>query len=84
MAVDVEKLKSTSPPRGMDFHIGKLGHVVLQVTDLERATDFYTRVLGFKVSDVYPEDMMPGGMVFSPLQHRSPLSRACRRGRRQE
>ena len=40
MAVDVEKLKSMSPPRGMDFHTGKLGHVVLQVTDLERATDF--------------------------------------------
>jgi catechol 2,3-dioxygenase-like lactoylglutathione lyase family enzyme len=64
MAVDVEKLKNMSPPTGMNFHIGKLGHVVLQVTDLERATDFYTRVLGFKVSDVYPEEMMPGGMVF--------------------
>ena len=59
MAVNVEKLKSMSPPRGMDFHTGKLGHVVLQVTDLERAANFYT----FKISDVYPEDMMPGGMV---------------------
>ena len=32
--------------------------------DLERSTEFYTKVLGFKVSDVYPEEMMPGGMVF--------------------
>ncbi len=48
----------------MDFHISKLGHVVLQVADLERSTVFYTQVLGFKVSDVYPETMMPGGMVF--------------------
>jgi catechol 2,3-dioxygenase len=64
MAVDVEKLKSMSPPKGMDFHISKLGHVVLQVSDLERSTAFYTQVLGFKVSDVYPESMMPGGMVF--------------------
>ena len=64
MAVNIEKLKSMTPPAGMDFHIAKVGHVVLQVTNLERSTDFYTRVLGFKVSDVYPEDMMPGGMVF--------------------
>ena len=46
------------------FGIRKIGHVVLRVTDLARSVDFYTRVLGFKVSDVYPEDMMPGGMVF--------------------
>jgi catechol 2,3-dioxygenase-like lactoylglutathione lyase family enzyme len=64
MAVDVEKLKSMAPPKGMDFHISKVGHVVLKVADLERATEFYTQVMGFKVSDVYPEEMMPGGMVF--------------------
>jgi catechol 2,3-dioxygenase-like lactoylglutathione lyase family enzyme len=64
MPMDVEKLKSMTPPQGMDFHIAKVGHVVLQVSDLERATAFYTQVLGFKVSDVYPEEMMPGGMVF--------------------
>ena len=64
MAVDIQKLKGMSPPKGMDFHIGKVGHVVLQVSDLERSTAFYTQVLGFKVSDVYPEEMMPGGMVF--------------------
>ena len=64
MPVDVEKLKRMTPPKGLDFHISKLGHIVLQVGDLERATIFYTQVLGFKVSDAYPEEMMPGGMVF--------------------
>jgi len=64
MAVNVEKLKSMTSPKGMDFHIQKLGHIVLQVSDLEKSTAFYTQVLGFKVSDVYPEEMMPGGMVF--------------------
>ena len=37
MPVNVDKLKRMSPPAGPDFHIGKLGHVVLQVSDLERA-----------------------------------------------
>lgn len=64
MTVNVEKLKSMMPPKGMDFHIAKLGHIVLRVSDLERSTAFYTQVLGFRVSDVYPEEMMPGGMVF--------------------
>src|SRR4030095_11127057 len=64
MAVNIEKLKSMTSPNGMDFHIRKVGHVVLQVSDLERSTEFYTRVLGFRVSDVYPDEMMPGGMVF--------------------
>jgi catechol 2,3-dioxygenase-like lactoylglutathione lyase family enzyme len=64
VAVNVERLKSMEPPKGMDFHIQKLGHIVLQVSDLEKSTAFYTQVLGFKVSDVYPEEMMPGGMVF--------------------
>jgi catechol 2,3-dioxygenase len=63
-AVNIEKLKSMTPPKGMDFHVSKLGHLVIQVEDLERSTEFYTQILGFKVSDVYPETMMPGGMVF--------------------
>jgi catechol 2,3-dioxygenase-like lactoylglutathione lyase family enzyme len=64
ITIDIKKLKGMVPPTGMDFHIGKLGHIVLQVSDLERSTAFYTQVLGLKVSDVYPETMMPGGMVF--------------------
>ena len=64
MAVNIEKLKSMAPLAGMDFRIRKLGHTVIQVADLERSTAFYTQILGFKVSDVYAEEMMPGGMVF--------------------
>lgn len=64
MAIDVARLKSIQTPAGMPFQIRKLGHVVLQVSNLERSLTFYTRILGFKVSDVYPEEMMPGGMVF--------------------
>jgi catechol 2,3-dioxygenase-like lactoylglutathione lyase family enzyme len=64
VAVNVGRLKNMTPSKGMDFRISKLGHIVLQVSDLERSTAFYTQILGFKVSDVYPEEMMPGGMVF--------------------
>jgi catechol 2,3-dioxygenase-like lactoylglutathione lyase family enzyme len=46
------------------FNIHKIGHVVLRASNLQRSIDFYTRVLGFKISDVYPEEMVPGGMVF--------------------
>ncbi len=64
MAIDVDQLKATRTPDGLPFQITKIGHVVLMVTDLQRSVDFYCQVLGFKVSDVYPDDMMPGGMVF--------------------
>ena len=46
------------------FTLQKIGHVVLRTADLQRSVDFYTRVLGFRVSDVYPGEMVPGGMVF--------------------
>jgi catechol 2,3-dioxygenase len=46
------------------FDLRKIGHVVLNVTDLEASVRFYTEVLGLKVSDRYPETMVPGGMVF--------------------
>ena len=48
----------------MSFELRKIGHVVLRSRNLDRSVDFYKRVLGFKVSDVYGDDMMPGGMVF--------------------
>jgi catechol 2,3-dioxygenase-like lactoylglutathione lyase family enzyme len=51
-------------PHGLPFRIAKLGHVVLNVTDLARSVKFYTQVLGFSVSDVYSWEMVPGGMVF--------------------
>ena len=64
MAIDVEKVKGTVTPGGLPFRIQKIGHVVLRASDLQRSVEFYTRVLGFKISDVYPEEMVPGGMVF--------------------
>jgi len=64
MAIDVDSLRKRQPPTGMPFQINKLGHVVILVSDLERFARFYTEVIGFKISDVYPEDMMPGGMIF--------------------
>src|SRR5688572_18689715 len=52
------------PRPGPAFQLRKLGHVVLNVADLAASERFYTEVLGFKVSDRYPESMVPGGMVF--------------------
>lgn len=62
--MDIDKIKQQQRPHGLPFRIGKLGHVVLNVADIERSVAFYTQVLGFSVSDVYPPDMVPGGMVF--------------------
>jgi catechol 2,3-dioxygenase len=64
MDVDGEALKRLRRPAGMPFRIGKLGHVVLNVADLARSVRFYTEILGFAISDVYPPAMVPGGMVF--------------------
>src|SRR6266850_7602896 len=53
---------SAQPP--LQFRLRKLGHVVLNVTDLEASARFYTEVLGLEVSDRYPDSMVPGGMIF--------------------
>ena len=66
MTIDTERLRKLAPET-MPFSLRKIGHVVLMVADLARATEFYTKVLGMQVSDVYGEDMMPGGMVFLRL-----------------
>ena len=57
-------LRALKRPAGMPFEIRKLGHAAINVTDLDRSMRFYTEVLGFEVSDVYPDTMMPGGMAF--------------------
>ena len=64
MSVDFEALRRCAPPAGMPFELTRIGHVVLNVSDLQRSVAFYTGLLGFRVSDVYTEDIMPGGMVF--------------------
>lgn len=61
---EVRKLKGYTRPQGLGFQIRKIGHVVLNCRDIERSVRFYTEVLGFQVSDVYPEEMVPGCMVF--------------------
>jgi len=61
---EAEALRRMAPAPGIPFGIQKLGHVVIMVQDLQRSTAFYTGVMGFRVSDVYPDTMMKGGMVF--------------------
>lgn len=61
---EVQALRDVETPDDLPFKVTKLGHVVLMVADLKRSLHFYTQVLGFKVSDVYPASMVPGGMVF--------------------
>jgi catechol 2,3-dioxygenase-like lactoylglutathione lyase family enzyme len=60
----VEELRRMAPPGGLPFSLAKLGHVVIKVSDMKRSVAFYTGVIGLRVSDVYPETMMKGGMVF--------------------
>ena len=62
--IEVDELKRLARPKGMPFRIGKLGHVVINVRDVARSVHFYTEVLGFEVSDIYPDAMVPGGMAF--------------------
>ncbi|MGH6974306.1 MAG: VOC family protein [Stellaceae bacterium] len=68
MAIDqakVEELKRRYvKPKDLPFKLGKLGHIVINCADLERSIDFYTEIMGFEVSDIYPSDMAPGGMAF--------------------
>ena len=61
---EMQSLARMKPPADLPFDIKKIGHVVLKVTDIARSVEFYTNVLGFRVSDVYPDSMMPGKMVF--------------------
>ncbi|HZE11047.1 MAG TPA: VOC family protein, partial [Burkholderiales bacterium] len=39
------------------IRVRKIGHVGLYCRDLAKMVDFYTRVLGFKVSDVNEKGM---------------------------
>jgi catechol 2,3-dioxygenase len=64
VTVDIHALRAAISKDAPPFSLNKIGHVVLMVADLQRSVEFYTGVLGFKVSDIYGDDMMPGGMVF--------------------
>jgi len=60
----VRSIRAAEKASNAAFEITRIGHVVLRVADLSRSVAFYTELLGFKVTDVYPDTMMPGGMVF--------------------
>lgn len=49
--------------RPSPIHIKKLGHVVIQVRNLERSVRFYTEVMNFRVSD----DASSGGVFLTAL-----------------
>src|ERR1700719_283412 len=61
---DADRVRKLTRPKGLPFHIGKLGHIVINVRDVAKSAEFYTEILGFEVSDVYPDEMVPGGMAF--------------------
>ena len=59
-----ERIRALRTGSDAPFSITKIGHVVLNCRDLARSVQFYTQVLGFKISDIYENEMVPGGMVF--------------------
>jgi len=61
---DADRVKRLTKPKGLPFQIGKIGHIVINVRDVAKSAEFYTQVLGFQISDVYPDEMVSGGMVF--------------------
>jgi catechol 2,3-dioxygenase-like lactoylglutathione lyase family enzyme len=64
MTFNLAELDRFRTPRDLPFRIRKIGHVVLRASDLRKSVDFYVGVLGFAISDIYPEELVPGGMVF--------------------
>lgn len=64
MDFDINEVRAAIRNGMPPFEIRKIGHVVLMVSDLKRSVEFYTGVLGFKVSDIFEKDLMPQGMVF--------------------
>ena len=62
--MDVDKINAMQRPKGMPFRINKIGHVGVNVTDIERSTQFYTEVLGLSVTESMGENQRPGGLVF--------------------
>jgi catechol 2,3-dioxygenase len=77
--IDADALRRLGRPKGLPFDLTKIGHVALYVSDVARSARFYVETLGFRISDVYGEDMMPGGAVFlrcNPDHHGIALFRA--------
>jgi glyoxalase family protein len=49
MSFDHNRMRSVEPPRGLPFAIRKIGHVVLNCSDLKRSVEFYTQILGMRL-----------------------------------
>ena len=64
MAVDIHEWRALTPPAGMPFKIQRLGHVVLQVSNLDRSMRFYTQVLGSKCRMFTPRMSNREGLPF--------------------
>ena len=62
--MDVDAITAMQRPKGTPFRINKIGHIGLNVTNLDRSTKFYTEVLGFSVTEAMGENQRPGGLVF--------------------
>lgn len=60
----VDEILQLHRPAGIPFSIAKIGHVVLSVKDVGASVKFYTEILGCSVSDVYPDQLIPGKMAF--------------------
>ena len=60
MPIDVTAIGQYRKPKEMPFALTKLGHVVLNCSNIERSVRFYTEVLGFEISDIYPDEMVHG------------------------
>ncbi|MEE2999999.1 MAG: VOC family protein [Pseudomonadota bacterium] len=60
---EMQALKNKKTPE-LPFNINKIGHVVLRCQNIVESVKFYTEILGFRISDVYPDSMIEGKMVF--------------------
>ena len=49
-----------------EFELKKIGHVVLNVSDLEAAVRFYTEVLGLQISTTWPIFFSSNSRIQSP------------------
>ena len=62
--MNTDAIAALKRPAGLPFKIGRIGHVAVYVSDLERSARFYTQILGFQVTDVIAPGALPGGAVF--------------------
>jgi catechol 2,3-dioxygenase len=62
--MNLDAINALSRPKGLPFRIGKIGHVALYVSDMERSAQFYTQILGFEVTEAIAPGRLPGGAIF--------------------